>query len=390
MIDFFRKPFFSDFRVIFGLYALLTLFASIRIVFWEGSNNYDIFYYSLEHLIQAKSLYQVYPEQYSDHYHYAPTFAALFSPIFALPYSVGLFIWHFLFTGVWLYAIYRLPLTHQQKAGAYWFSLHELFTSMVNSQTNPLIAALSIFAFLSFEKKQPFWAAFFIMIGFNIKIYSLVAAGLFIVYPQKIKFLASMVFWTLVLAALPLLFTTPDRLLWQYELWVKQLMIKSDGDMWLNISIHHLVHLLLGPNVSTALIIGAGVAVFCTVYAQVRQYSQLAFRLMLLGSVLIFQVIFNPVSESPTYITAVTGIICWWYVSPQSRLDWGLMILCFVLTVMSPSDIFPAYLRDRYVVPYALKALPVVLIWFRLIWNMHHPRHERLETLTNDQVVQLT
>ncbi len=373
IVSFVKKPIFGNFRFIFGIYGILFLFASIRIVGWYGSNNYSIFYHSLYHLIDVKSLYALYPAEYEDHYHYAPTFAALFAPIFALPYSVGLFLWHLLFAGVWVYAIYRLPITHQQKVFGYWFALHELFTSIVNSQTNPLIAAIPIFAFLSFEKRQPVWAAFFIILGFNIKIYSLVAAGLFLIYPQKGRFLIALVGWAVVLGLLPLLFTSPDHLLWQYELWVRQLLIKSDGDKWANTSIHRLIHLFVSPDLSTAAIIGMGVVLFCTVYGQIRRFGEHTFRMLLLASVLIFQVIFNPVSESPTYITAVTGVLCWWYVSPKTPLDRVLLIGCFILTIMSPSDLFPTSIRSQYVIPYGLKALPCVLIWFRVIYLMHFP-----------------
>src|SRR5205823_4586958 len=160
----------------------------------------------------------------------------------------------------------------------YWFGLHELFTSTVNSQTNPLITALSIFAFISFEKKQPFWAAFFIMIGFNIKIYSLVAAGLFILYPQKWKFIKAMVFWSVILGLLPLLLTSPAKMLWQYELWVRELFIKSDGDKWLNISIHHFVNLFISPNITASAIIFTGVILFCTAYLHRRRFNEHTFQ----------------------------------------------------------------------------------------------------------------
>jgi len=373
MVQFFRKPLFSDFRFIFGIYAAATLFASIKAVFLFGSNNYSIFYFSLHHLIEGKSLYDVYPAEYSDHFHYAPTFAALFAPVFALPYAVGLFIWQFLFAAVWVVAVYRMPWTHGQKVFAYWFGLQELFTSVVGSQTNPLIAAISLFTFLCFEKRQPIWAAFFILLGFNIKIYSLVAAALFLLYPQKLRFLVYMVGWGVVLALLPLLFTSPEKLWWQYEMWVKQLFIKSDGDKWANTSIHRLVHLLISPDITTPAIIGMGVMLFCTVYIHIRRYGERTFRMLMVASVLIFQVIFNPVAESPTYITAVTGVICWWFVSPQTWLDRVLLLSCFVLTVLSPSDIFPGFLREQLVKPYVLKALPCVLIWFRILYLMHVP-----------------
>lgn len=369
--SFFRKPIFSDYRLIFGIYGLVILLVSIRTVFFFGSNNYSIFYYSLSHLINGKTLYSFYPAEYADHYHYAPTFAALFAPVFALPYSVGLFLWHFLFAGVWLYAIYRMPLTHQQKVFAYWFGLQELFTSVANSQTNPLIGAIPLFAFLSFEKRQPVWAAFFVVLGFNIKIYSLVAGALFLLYPQKLRSLACLLGWGVAFALLPLLFTTPDKLLWQYQMWINQLFIKSDVDKWANTSIHRLVHLVISPDIAGAAIIGAGVLLFCTVYVHVQKYGQRSFRMLMLASVLIFQVIFNPVAESPTYITAVTGVLCWWFFCPQTRLDYALLISCFVLTILSPGDIFPGFLREQFVKPYVLKALPCVLIWFRIVFLMH-------------------
>ncbi|GAB3961107.1 glycosyltransferase family 87 protein [Spirosoma harenae] len=373
MISFFKKPIFSDYRFIFGIYALVTLFASTRTVILLDSNNYRIFYYSLYHLIEGVSLYSVYPAQYEDHFHYAPTFAALFSPVFALPFPVGLFLWHLLFAAVWMLAIHKLPFTHQQKVFMYWFALQELFTSLVNSQTNPLIAAIPIFAFLCFEKRQPIWAAFFIVLGFNIKIYSLVAGALFLLYPQKIRFLAGIALWGIVQGLLPVFFTSPAKLIWQYQLWINQLLIKSDHDKWANTSIHRLIHVFISPDVETSVIIGLGVVVFCTVYIHIKRFGERSFRMLMVASILVFQVIFNPVSESPTYITAVTGVLIWWFYSPQNWFDKALLISCFILTVLSPSDFFPHFLRSKFVTPYGLKALPCVLIWFRIIYLMHRP-----------------
>ena len=373
MFAFFRRPIFSNYRFIFGIYALLALIASVKTVFIFGSNNYRIFYYSLKHLIQGITLYTEYPAQYEDHYHYAPTFAALFSPVFALPYSVGLFLWHFLFAGIWVFAMYKMPLTKQQKVFAYWFAMQEMLTALTNSQTNPLIGAVPLFAFVSFEKKQPFWAAFFIILGFDIKIYSIVGAALFLLYPQKLRFLGFMIFWGVVLALLPLLFTTPDKLIFQYEMWFRQLLIKSNNDKWANTSIHKLIHLFISPDVPTLAIVGSGILLFCTVYINFRRFGERSFRMLMVASVLIFQVIFNPVSESATYITAVTGVLIWWFYCPQTPLDRALLISCFILTVLSPSDFFPAYLRDQFTRPYALKALPCVLIWFRVLFLMHTP-----------------
>ena len=40
------------------------------------------------------------------------------------------------------------------------------------------------------------------------------------------------------------------------------------------------------------------------------------------------------------------------------------------LTSLSPSDLFPAFIRKELVQPYALKALPVALVWLRLCYEI--------------------
>jgi hypothetical protein len=268
-------------------------------------------------------------------------------------------------------AVYKMPLSKPQKVFIYWYVFQEYMTATSNTQTNPLIAAIPLFAFICFEEKKPFWAAFFILLGFNVKIYSIVAAALFIIYPQKIKFILSSIFWAVVLGILPLLVTSPSKLVWQYENWLNQLLIKTDHDKWANVSIHRLIHLNISPDVPTLAIIGLGVVLFCTVYIHRKAYSNINFRMQLLASILIFQVIFQPAAESATYITAVTGVAIYWLFSPKATLDLVLIIACYILTVLSPTEFMPGYIKQTYIKPFALKALPVVIIWFRILYLMH-------------------
>lgn len=369
--QFFSKPVFYNEKLLFLLFGLICVFVSIKYVFFDISNNYSIFYYSLQHLKNGESLYTEYPNIYFDHYHYAPTFATLFSPIFLLPYKLGLFIWSFLFTGIWVYAVYKMPFNHKQKIFMYWFCIQELLTSIDNSQTNPLIAAIPLLAFICFEKNKSFWAAALIILGFNIKIYSLVAAALFLLYPNKLKFIASMLFWAIVMAVLPLIFTSPEKLIWQYELWFNQLFIKSDHDKWLNQSIHRLVHLIVSPNLTNTTIIGVGVLLFCTVYIQIKNYGKENFKMLLLASILIFHVIFNPAAESATFIIAITGVGVWWLYSPKTKIDLILIVGTYFFTTVSPTDLVPKTIQKGFIGPYVLKALPCVLVWFRILYLMH-------------------
>jgi Glycosyltransferase family 87 len=369
--QFFSKPIFSNYRLLNSIFFIIPLFVGIKYVFFSVANNYKIFYFSLQHLQNGESLYTEYPAQYFDHYHYAPTFAALFAPFFLMPYKVGLFLWNFLFTGVWVYAIYKMEWTKKQKVFVFWYVIQELLTSIDNTQTNPLIAVIPLFAYLCFEKKQPFWAAAFIMLGFNIKIYSLVTAALFIIYPNKIKFILSMLFWAVVLALLPLLFTTPEKLWWQYDLWFNQLFIKNEHDKLITQSIHRLVHQIISPNIDSLAIIGVGVLLFCTVFIHIKRFAEEQFKMLLLASILIFHVIFNPVAESATYVIAVTGVAIWWLYCPKQKIDWILIISCYAFTILSPTDLVPKKIQLGFIEPYVLKALPCVLIWFRLLYIVH-------------------
>ena len=155
-LKFWRNPIFSNDYFLWFVGFVLALFISIKYVFFDVSNNYSIFYYSLQHLISGENLYTEYPNLYFDHYHYAPTFAALFSPVFLLPYKVGLFIWSFLFTAVWIYAIYQLPYEKRIKVFIFWYAVQELLTSIDNSQTNPLIAAIPLLAYTYLKRNKFF------------------------------------------------------------------------------------------------------------------------------------------------------------------------------------------------------------------------------------------
>ena len=46
------------------------------------------------------------------------------------------------------------------------------------------------------------------------------------------------------------------------------------------------------------------------------------------------------------------------------------MVFAFFVTSMSPSDLFPAYIRKEWIQPYALKALPITIIWLKLAYEI--------------------
>jgi len=107
-------------------------------------------------------------------------------------------------------------------------------------------------------------------------------------------------------------------------------------------------------------------------YLKISSYKKEKFQLLLLCSVLIFTVIFSSGSESPTYIIAFLGVAIWFVIQDRPRSNRVLILFIFalILTSFSPSDIIPKFLRENYIIPYALKALPCVLIWFSIVYEM--------------------
>lgn len=175
---------------------------------------------------------------------------------------------------------------------------------------------------------------------------------------------------------LPILISSPEYIIGQYQEWKMSLAGKNMENMFSTMQNQSLLGLVRKiSHVSTysdLWLIVPGILAFCAPYLRFSQYKNLYFRYAFLASVLMFVVLFSTGSESSTYIIAFVGVALWFVAVSwkRSRWDIALMIFAFILTSLSPSDLFPKFIRKTYVQPYALKALPVVLIWFKLIYEM--------------------
>ena len=75
-------------------------------------------------------------------------------------------------------------------------------------------------------------------------------------------------------------------------------------------------------------------------------------------------------AESPTFIIAMAGVVIWFYAQKPSTINIVLLILCIVFTCLSPTDIFPPYVRKEIFQPYVAKAVPCILIWVKIIYDL--------------------
>ena len=373
---FFHKPFFTNPRTLFGLWTLLAVVAGLTKMAPHRHNNFLIFRGVFWHTIQKLSLYDFYPTEYNDHNHYGPIFSLVIAPFAVVPDAIGLLGWLVVLAIGMYYAVRRLPLEEGRQIFLYWFCAHELLTALQMQQFNIAIAAIIIGSFAAIEKGREVTAAFLIVLGTFVKLYGVVGLAFFFFVKRKPRFILALIGWSVVCFVAPMLISSPEYVVGQYVEWYERLAAKNGENtfsLMQNISLLGMIRKASGSaSYSDLLVILPGLALFGLPYLRFGQYHHLAFRYAILSSVLLFVVLFSTGSESSTYIIPFAGIALWYTTSPWKRSGWdvALLVFAFVLSSLSPSDLFPRSLREAYVLPYALKALPPTLIWLRLSYEL--------------------
>jgi hypothetical protein len=375
---FFEKPnFILSIYILVAAVACLTKI-SIDLRMPDGAdfiskvNNYIIYRNSFFHLIQGQNLYGYFPSEQYDEFLYSPTFALMIAPLAILPKYIGVVVWCMLNACCVFWAISKLPFDSNKKTFVYWFIIIELVTAIQNVQVNPIVCSLFIFAFTAFERKNNLLAALFIVLSIYIKVFGILGASLFLIYPNRIQFIGYAILWALVLFCLPMLVVSPEHLIGLYHNWFESLTADHVKNME-DVSVMRFVSGISGVELSSparlSIQIGA-VMLFCVKYLRTKAFTNQTYRYYFLAAAMIWSIIFNHAAESSTYIIAIAGVAIWYTQATKNRLNLALIVLAFILCSLSPTDIFPRVIRQDYVVPLALKALPCLLIYLVLEYNM--------------------
>lgn len=357
---------------IFAVWMVFTIFSIIN----NQENNYKIFHNVFWHVWDGKPLYIPYPEEYVDVNLYGPFFSALIAPFALLPWRIGLIFWNFSLALLIYLTIRKSTFSWNQQLLLLWFSVNEFYTAVGSAQFNIAIAALIFLTFYAIEKEKDVWAALCIVIGTFVKLYGVVGLAFFFFSKHKLKFILYLLIWSAIAFVLPMALNSPEYIIGQYGDWYDALVAKNVHNLDVsgqNVSLLGMIRVLSGfATYSDLWIIIPGLILLALPYLRISQYKYLHFRYAILASILMFVVLFSTGSESVTYIIAVLGV-CVWYVSmPQHRTKWdiGLMVFVFLITSMSPSDLFPRYIEETIIKPYALKALPVFCVWLKLTYEL--------------------
>ena len=370
-----KKLFYNE-RFTAILWAGLALATILQNVVIRGRyNNYLIFEGVFNHTLKQLPLFVPYPEEYGDMNHYGVFFSAIIAPFALLPSGLGCALWILANVAFLYWAIRQLPLSKSVLIGILLIAAHDMYTAAAMQQFNISVIALLVAAFVFVEKGKSHWATLFIVIGTLTKLYGIVGLAFFFFAKDKKRFIGSALLWLGLLFCLPMLYSSPEYVLSQYHDWYISLSQKNGENM--DTSHYNLQNLSFlgflqrtGIYNNNLVVIAIALLLFTLPYLRLAQYKHLRFRLMFLASVSMFLCLFSTGTENSTYVVAYVGIGIWFMTTPNrnNTLKIILLVLAF-LASLSPTDLFKP-LKEPYIIRYSLRAVPVMLIWLTLIWEM--------------------
>lgn len=339
----------------------------------KAYNNYLIYKHVFLNVIRQANLYDFYPGRYLYQNHYGPSFSLIIAPFAFLPDAIGILLWCLANALFLFYAIKKLPLEPKAILVVMSISLLEMCGSIQSQQFNPMLCSWIILAFVHVMKGRIGIAAFFISGGLLVKLYGIVGL-LFTPFSGRYRsMIAWMIITLVILACIPMLYGGASFVLHAYVDWYHRLLGKNQENIMTNftdgmqdISAMGMVRRITGiSSLSNMLFLfPAGVLTLLPLLKR-KYFDYNRFKLFYLAQVLIGLVIFSTSAESPTYVIAVTGFAIWYAAFGEDRPPWmkWMLVLLFLLTILSSTDVFPSYIRNTLIKPYALKALPCVLAW---------------------------
>ena len=366
----------SDFRVIFVGWLIMALVPWLT--GWLGDQfdlDYSVFYHSFWHAWQQMPLYIIYPED-GNYFLYGPLFAVLMTPLAVLPFQLGRLLWLLLITFVPYWSIRKTSFSIRQQLFILWFTAAEAALCILDSESNSLILACLIFSYYLIDKEKDQWAALVIALGAATKLFGIVGLAFLPFSRHKLRLCSWVIIWLVLLLGLPMIVFGPEYVWGQYIEWYNVLVHKNDLNQFAsgqNVSLLGIVRKVSGcATYSDLWLMIPGAILFALPYLRFDQYKYPAFRQTILASVLMFMLLFTTSSESSGYIIAMTGVAIWYTAAPWKRSKWdiALMVFAFIVTSMTPSDLFPKVLWREVIKPYSLKALPTTIIWLKLTYEL--------------------
>ena len=356
-----------------SLWVIAVVAATIQQGVAHQNNNFLIFRAASIHLQQSQDLYAAYPALHFDYYKYSPSFALLFLPFAVLPFALSMLLWNALNAGVlWVAMGMVLPRRGALIARAIVFL--DMLGSLQNVQSNALVTGLIILTFIAYERRHTVLGSLAAGAGTVIKLFPLAGVSFAIFHPRKLRVAIAVTLGMTALVLLPLLVTSPATLLAQYASWRA---IESKDALDRGFTVMQMVQLVLRqdwPNWPQQL--GGVLFLVAPVLVRRERWHEWSFRLAYLCSVLVFCVIFNHQSESPTFVIAAAGAAIWFAALERpSRGEWALFGFVVVCTILASSEAMPRAIQRAVFDQYHFKTVPCIVLWIVLqvrLWRSTH------------------
>ena len=364
--------------LVLSIYGLATIIATLVKVapgpFEQNGVHYDplqdfaIFRNSFFHLIHHQDLYARFDAEQWDLYRYSPTFALLFAPFAVLPYGLGAVLWNLLNALALFWAVRSLPIgVDRTKMLVLWFVLLSVLNSVSNAQSNALMAGLMLGAWNARERKNPALSSFLIVLSVFVKLFGVCALLPCLLAQGRKKLLAYTTAWGLIMAALPLIAVAPAQLLALYQGWYAT--VRAFSEARLGLSVMGFLRAWFHLEIPQPYVVLAGALILIAVALRGPRRDP-RFRLLAAASVLIFVTIFNYAAESPTFVLAVAGCALWYFFQARTPANFALVIAVFLFTCLSSADLVARALRRQFLETYVIKAVPCILVWIKLHYDM--------------------
>ena len=347
-----------------ALWILAVIAATVQQGIQHQNNNFLIFRAASLHLLHGQDMYAAYPALHLDKFKYSPTFALLFLPFAVLPFALSTLLWNALNAGL-LWAAIGMVLPRRGALVARAIVFLDMLGSLQNVQSNALVTGLIILTFAAYERRHTVIGTVSAGVGASIKVFPLAGLSFALFHPRKLRVAVATLMVSLALLALPLLVTTLQTLLGQYASWRA---VESHDALDRGFTVMQMVELLFHqgwPNWPQQL---AGVLLLVApVLVRRDRWAEWTFRRLYLCSVLVFCVIFNHQSESPTFVIAATGAAIWFAsLTRPTRAEWALFVFVVVCTILASSDAMPKVVQREVFDRYHFKTVPCVVLWVLL------------------------
>jgi hypothetical protein len=371
--------FFRDSRaeqVVIVVYVAAALVVTIQRGVFAFANDYAIFRASFWNLIAGRDLYVLRIEQAHDLFKYSPSFALLFAPFALLPFTVGLFLWNAV-NALALFFALRLLLPREKAVVAQALVFLPMLRSMQSSQSNALVAALIIFAFICYERGWLWRAGIAVGLGTIIKIFPLAALAFALPRSDRVRAILISILAIVVLLALPLLVVSPHGLIGQYQSWGalgKAETIQRGASVMASVMVLFRDAGLDWPAWPIQLTGCAIVLALLT--AKVGDWHDRRVRLQFLGFVMVFCVIFNHRAERQSAVIAICGMVMWYLASPPAAWRTWLFVVVYALVSISGASIIPGVIK-RLLVDQVRFPIPLTVLWLAMLGDLARARSER-------------